>query len=60
LPADWHLLANVPPRELARFTAGTITDATANDPVGGLGVYGAWNVGDWVKDVEGRYLETAI
>jgi 3D-(3,5/4)-trihydroxycyclohexane-1,2-dione acylhydrolase (decyclizing) len=30
------------------------------DPVGGLGVYGAWNVGDWVEAVEQRYVETRI
>ncbi len=31
-----------------------------NDAVGGLGVYGAWNVGNWVADVEERYVRTAI
>jgi 3D-(3,5/4)-trihydroxycyclohexane-1,2-dione acylhydrolase (decyclizing) len=31
-----------------------------NDPVGGLGVYGAWNVGNWVEAVETRYLHTTI
>jgi 3D-(3,5/4)-trihydroxycyclohexane-1,2-dione acylhydrolase (decyclizing) len=31
-----------------------------SDPVGGLGVYGAWNVGNWVEEVEERYLHTAI
>ncbi len=31
-----------------------------DDPVGGLGVYGSWNVGSWVDDVEDRYLHTAI
>jgi len=31
-----------------------------DDPVGGLGVYGSWNVGSWVEDVEDRYLHTAI
>jgi len=31
-----------------------------SDPVGGLGVYGSWNVGSWVEDVEDRYLHTAI
>ena len=30
------------------------------DPVGGLGVYGSWNVGNWVADVEQRYVRTAI
>lgn len=33
---------------------------SGDDPAGGLGVYGAWNVGDWVQDVEARYIETAI
>ncbi len=31
-----------------------------DDPVGGLGVYGSWNVGSWVDDVEDRYLRTTI
>ena len=31
-----------------------------SDPVGGLGVYGAWNVGNWVVDVEDRYVRSAI
>ncbi|HET7714243.1 MAG TPA: thiamine pyrophosphate-dependent enzyme [Bauldia sp.] len=31
-----------------------------DDPVGGMGAYGSWNVGSWVADVEARYLETAI
>jgi 3D-(3,5/4)-trihydroxycyclohexane-1,2-dione acylhydrolase (decyclizing) len=30
------------------------------DPVGGLGAYGAWNVGNWVDDVEARYLGQVI
>ena len=30
------------------------------DPVGGLGVYGSWNVGNWVAEVEARYVRTAI
>ena len=25
------------------------------DPLGGLGAYGDWNVGNWVQDVQGRY-----
>ena len=33
---------------------------SGDDPAGGLGVYGAWNVGDWVQDVEARYIETTI
>ena len=31
-----------------------------DDPVGGLGVYGSWNVGSWVEDAQDRYLHTAI
>jgi 3D-(3,5/4)-trihydroxycyclohexane-1,2-dione acylhydrolase (decyclizing) len=31
-----------------------------SDPAGGLGVYGSWNVGNWVADVERRYVETII
>jgi 3D-(3,5/4)-trihydroxycyclohexane-1,2-dione acylhydrolase (decyclizing) len=30
------------------------------DPVGGMGAYGAWNVGNWVADVEAQYLKSAI
>jgi len=30
------------------------------DPVGGLGAYGSWNVGNWVDSVEARYLDQAI
>ena len=31
-----------------------------SDPVGGLGVYGSWNIGNWVGDVEARYARSAI
>lgn len=31
-----------------------------SDPVGGMGAYGSWNVGNWVADVEAKYLQTAI
>jgi len=30
------------------------------DPRGGMGAYGSWNVGNWVADVQARYLETKI
>ncbi len=30
------------------------------DPVGGMGAYGSWNVGNWVARVEATYLRTAI
>lgn len=31
-----------------------------DDPVGGLGVYGSWNVGNWVGEVEEKYLHSRI
>lgn len=31
-----------------------------DDPAGGMGAYGAWNVGNWVADVEAAYRKTAI
>ncbi len=31
-----------------------------DDPLGGMGAYGSWNVGNWVDDVQSRYLEQAI
>ena len=30
------------------------------DPVGGLGAYGSWNVGNWCEAVETRYLDQSI
>jgi len=30
------------------------------DPLGGMGAYGSWNVGNWVEDVQARYLEQRI
>ena len=30
------------------------------DPVGGMGAYGSWNVGNWVAAVKAEYLKTAI
>jgi 3D-(3,5/4)-trihydroxycyclohexane-1,2-dione acylhydrolase (decyclizing) len=30
------------------------------DPVGGMGAYGSWNVGNWVAGVEAQYVTTAI
>ncbi|MCP4382301.1 MAG: thiamine pyrophosphate-binding protein [Hyphomicrobiales bacterium] len=30
------------------------------DEMGGMGAYGAWNVGNWVEDVEARYAQTVI
>ncbi len=31
-----------------------------DDPLGGMGAYGSWNVGNWVEDVQARYLEQTI
>ncbi len=30
------------------------------DAVGGMGAYGSWNVGNWVDDVQARYLKQKI
>lgn len=30
------------------------------DPAGGMGAYGSWNVGNWVDDVQARYLKQKI
>lgn len=30
------------------------------DPIAGMGAYGAWNVGNWVDDVQHQYLEMKI
>jgi 3D-(3,5/4)-trihydroxycyclohexane-1,2-dione acylhydrolase (decyclizing) len=31
-----------------------------NDPQGGMGAYGRWNVGDWCEDVQDRYHSQAL
>jgi 3D-(3,5/4)-trihydroxycyclohexane-1,2-dione acylhydrolase (decyclizing) len=31
-----------------------------DDPLGGMGAYGSWNVGNWVEDVQARYLKQKI
>ncbi len=31
-----------------------------DDPLGGMGAYGSWNVGNWVADVQSRYLKQNI
>jgi 3D-(3,5/4)-trihydroxycyclohexane-1,2-dione acylhydrolase (decyclizing) len=31
-----------------------------HDPIAGMGAYGSWNVGNWVDDVQARYLTTRI
>jgi hypothetical protein len=28
------------------------------DPIAGMGAYGSWNVGNWVDDVQARYLKS--
>lgn len=33
---------------------------SGEDPIAGMGAYGSWNVGNWVEDVEGRYLASKI
>lgn len=30
------------------------------EPLAGMGAYGNWNVGNWVEDVQGRYLQAKI
>jgi 3D-(3,5/4)-trihydroxycyclohexane-1,2-dione acylhydrolase (decyclizing) len=31
-----------------------------DDPLGGMGAYGSWNVGNWCADVQARYLAQTI
>ena len=31
-----------------------------DDPIGGMGAYGSWNVGNWVEDVQSRYIRQKI
>ena len=31
-----------------------------DDPLGGMGAYGAWNVGNWCDDVQSRYRSMKI
>ena len=31
-----------------------------DDPLGGLGAYGCWNVGPWVGDVQAQRHELAL
>ncbi len=33
---------------------------SGRDPISEMGAYGSWNVGNWVADVEARYLEQVI
>ena len=30
------------------------------NPLGGMGAYGSWNVGNWVEDVQQKYLSQTI
>jgi 3D-(3,5/4)-trihydroxycyclohexane-1,2-dione acylhydrolase (decyclizing) len=31
-----------------------------DDPLGGMGAYGSWNVGNWCEDVQSRYRDMKI
>ena len=31
-----------------------------DDPLGGMGAYGSWNVGNWVEDVQAKYIKQNI
>lgn len=31
-----------------------------DDPLGGMGAYGSWNVGNWVEDVQAKYIKQKI
>ncbi len=33
---------------------------SGDDPLGGMGAYGSWNVGNWVEDVQARYIKQSI
>ncbi|MEY8827915.1 thiamine pyrophosphate-binding protein [Sedimentitalea sp. XS_ASV28] len=33
---------------------------SGRDPLGGMGAYGSWNVGNWVDDVQAKYLQATI
>jgi 3D-(3,5/4)-trihydroxycyclohexane-1,2-dione acylhydrolase (decyclizing) len=33
---------------------------SGRDPIAGMGAYGSWNVGNWVDDVQGKYLTATI
>ena len=33
---------------------------SGHDPISGMGAYGSWNVGKWVEDVQGQYLNATI
>ncbi len=33
---------------------------SGDNPLGGMGAYGSWNVGNWVEDVQARYIEQQI
>ena len=38
----------------------TSTVYFGDDPRGGMGAYGHWNVGNWCDDVQDRYIRTLI
>jgi 3D-(3,5/4)-trihydroxycyclohexane-1,2-dione acylhydrolase (decyclizing) len=33
---------------------------SGHNPIAGMGAYGSWNVGNWVEDVQNRYLSATI
>ena len=33
---------------------------SGDDPLGGMGAYGSWNVGNWVDDVQAKYIQQNI
>lgn len=33
---------------------------SGRDPIAGMGAYGSWNVGNWVEEVQGAYLNATI
>jgi len=50
-------------REAAAFEGLSLVHVPVycgNDDLGGMGAYGSWNVGNWVDDVQARYLEQQI
>lgn len=50
-------------REAAAFKGLSLVHVPVycgSDDLGGMGAYGSWNVGNWVADVQARYLEQQI
>ena len=38
----------------------TFQSITVPNPLGGMGAYGSWNVGNWVTDVQQRYHSLGV